>query len=86
MGHWASNKIEKREWHSYQMEWNSNSLDGLADLRAARRDTEERLWVGDLRASVPRVLAQKEALMVGIFVGLLLALLARLIQVLLVTA
>ena len=40
------------------MEWNSNSLDDLTGLKVARKDRGERLWVGDMRASVIRMLAQ----------------------------
>jgi len=84
LGHWASNKAEKNELHSYQVANNCNSLDGLTGLKTARRDRGDRLWVGDMTASLQRVLAQREALMAGVFIGILLALLARLTQILLV--
>jgi hypothetical protein len=66
------------------MEWNSNTLDELSSLKAARRDLGERLRVGDMRASIVRVLAQREALIAGIFIGILFGLLARLTQVVLI--
>lgn len=84
MGHWASNKVEKNELHAYQREWNAKSLDGLNGLRAARRDLGERLWLADRKASLMRVLAQREALMAGILIGVLLAFLSRLSQAFLI--
>jgi hypothetical protein len=66
------------------MEWNSNTLDELSSLKAARRDLGERLRVGDMRASIVGVLAQREALIAGIFIGILFGLLARLTQVVLI--
>jgi hypothetical protein len=85
MGHWASNKVEKNELLPYQQHWNSHSLDGLNGLRSARRSGGESLWLGDIRARVKRVLAQRESLMVGLVVGVLLVLLAQYVQELLVT-
>jgi hypothetical protein len=84
IGHWASNKVEKNELLSYQTEWNSNSLDGLTGLKSARREGGEVLWLGDIKASVRRVLLQREALMAGMFIGILMALVARLTQALLI--
>ena len=84
MGHWASNKVEKNELLPYQQKWNSHSLDGLNGLRSARRSSGESLWLGDIRARVERVLAQRESLTVGIVVGVLLVLLAQYGQALLV--
>ena len=78
MGHWASNKIDKNELHTYQMEWNAKSLDGLSGLRAARRDLGERLWLADRKAAVMQVMAQREALIAGILIGIILAFVARL--------
>jgi len=49
MRHWAGKKIEKGELGLYQQEWNYDSLDGLAGLRAARRSRGERMWIGDAR-------------------------------------
>ncbi|PSS22101.1 hypothetical protein M430DRAFT_99469 [Amorphotheca resinae ATCC 22711] len=80
LGHWASNKVEKNELMSYQMEWNSHSLDGLNGMRSARRESGERLWFGDMKARAKRILAQREALLVGIIMGFLLALMARMGQ------
>ena len=77
MGHWASNKVKKDELHTYQMEWNAKSLDGLNGLRAARRGLGERLWLEDRKTFLVRILAQREALMTGIFIGVLMALVAR---------
>ena len=63
------------------MAWNVKSLDGLHGLRAARRDLRQWLWLEDAKARVRRVMALKEALIVGIVIGVLLALLPRIGQV-----
>lgn len=84
MDHWASVKIEKNQLHAYQKEWNASSLDGLTGLRVARRDAGERLWVIEVTAHVRRISAQKEALLVGIGIGLLLVLVVQSAQALLV--
>ncbi len=59
------------------MQWNAKSLDGLHGLRSARRDLGQRLWLEDRKASLMTILAQKEALSLGIVIGVLLALIAR---------
>ncbi|GAB7350732.1 hypothetical protein MBLNU459_g1283t2 [Dothideomycetes sp. NU459] len=38
LGHWASKQVEKGELKGYQAQKNSQSLDGLGGLKAARRD------------------------------------------------
>lgn len=77
MDHWASVKIEKKELHAYQRQWNTDSLDGLTGLRVARRDAGERLWVTETTAHVRRIAAQKEAVVVGIGIGVLLFLVVQ---------
>jgi hypothetical protein len=42
---WAGKKLEKGELQDYRKEWNSESLDGLPGLRAARRDLGHKLWM-----------------------------------------
>lgn len=74
MDHWASAKIEKSQLHAYQAVWNSSSLDGLTGLRVARRDAGERLWYTDFKARVRRLVAQREAVLFGIGIGVLLGL------------
>jgi hypothetical protein len=54
LSQWVRKKMEKGELQDYQKEWNSESLDGLPGLRAARRGTGEWLWLGDLKASARR--------------------------------
>jgi hypothetical protein len=49
-------------------------------MRSARRESGERLWFGDMKARAKRILAQREALLVGIIMGFLLALMARMGQ------
>lgn len=67
------------------MQWNAKSLDGLHGLKSARKDLGQRLWLEDRKASFLRVLAQSEALTLGIVIGVLLALIARLGQEFLLT-
>jgi len=57
---------------SYQVEVNLDSLDGLPGLRAARRANGEWLWVGDTRAWARRVAAQREGLLVGFLLAMML--------------
>lgn len=84
LGHWASVKIEKNQLHAYQKEWNANSLDGLTGMRVARRDAGERLWATETIAHLRRIAAQKEALLIGIGVGVLLILVVQSAQAILV--
>jgi hypothetical protein len=51
LSQWAGKKLEKGELQDYQKEWNTESLDGLPGLRAARRDMGESLWLEDLKAT-----------------------------------
>ncbi|TVY94174.1 Pyridoxamine 5'-phosphate oxidase family protein [Lachnellula willkommii] len=80
LGHWAGKKVERNEMGEYQMKNNARSLDGLRGLRTARRDAGERFWVEDARAKVGLIVSQKEALVSGVFIGVLIALLGRLLQ------
>jgi hypothetical protein len=73
LGHWASKKVEKDEMQTYQMEWNAKSLDGLNGLKAARRNRGERLWLTDTQATMTRIMAQREAVVFGIFIGVFMA-------------
>jgi hypothetical protein len=84
IGYWASKKFEGNVLYPYQMEWNFNSLYNLTGLMAARRDRGERLWVGDMNPRARMVLVQRNVLMAGVFIGILLALLVRAAHVLVV--
>ncbi|TVY81255.1 Pyridoxamine 5'-phosphate oxidase family protein ustO [Lachnellula suecica] len=84
LGHWAGNKVEKNEMCDYQLKNNLRSLDGLPGLKTARRDAGERFWIEDVKAKGAKVSGQKEALVAGIFIGILIAVLAGLLQALLV--
>lgn len=78
IGHWASNKVEKNELFSYQEQNNTRSLDGLVGLRTARRGIGERLWLGDVRARVQRVMAPRESVFLGMILGTMLVFMAQL--------
>ncbi|RYO91393.1 hypothetical protein DL766_001358 [Monosporascus sp. MC13-8B] len=51
--------------HHYQAKMNTHSLDGLPGLRSARRDVGERLWLGDSRAHLNRMLAERHGMAFG---------------------
>ena len=72
MDDWAEYMIEHNKLRDYQAQWNHNSLDGLPGLKVARRDRGEVLWVGDLKARVRRLAGQREALLVGVVMGMVL--------------
>lgn len=64
---WAENKLNKGELESYQAEWNSNSLDGLPSMRAARKTNGKILWVGDAAVWLRKM--RWDAYLLGIAVG-----------------
>jgi Pyridoxamine 5'-phosphate oxidase len=72
LGHWASKMAEKNELHAYRKKNNSDSLDGLTGLRAARRDNGEILWLTDLITWFRRILLQREAIAFGFSLALFL--------------
>ncbi|KAA6406727.1 MAG: hypothetical protein FRX48_09450 [Lasallia pustulata] len=77
LGHWASEKLEKKQLRGYQAEWNSASLDGLVGLTVARRDRGEILWLTSTRAWVRRMSAQKDTVAIGMLLGILMVLLVQ---------
>ena len=74
LGHWARKKIESNQLLDYQTENNSSSLDGCPGMRAAMRDHGDNVWLTLTRARVRRIAAQKEALIVGFALGMVLLL------------
>ena len=74
LGHWARKKIESNQLLDYQAENNSGSLDGCPGMRAAMRDHGDNVWLTLTRARVRIIAAQKEALIVGIALGMVLLL------------
>lgn len=74
MGHWAHRKVETNTLLDYQAENNSCSLDGCPGMRSAMLDHGERVWLTLLKARVRRVGTQREAILVGIFLGIALLL------------
>ncbi|KAH8816446.1 pyridoxamine phosphate oxidase family protein [Xylogone sp. PMI_703] len=69
MGHWASKKVENNELAAYRMVWNVRSLDGLHGLRSARRDQGQWIWLEDFKTHLKSLLAQKEAIALGMIIG-----------------
>ncbi|RYP13318.1 hypothetical protein DL767_010804 [Monosporascus sp. MG133] len=51
--------------HHYQAEMNTCSIDGLPGLRSARRDVGERLWLGDAKAHLNRMIAERHGMAFG---------------------
>ena len=74
LGHWARKKIENNQLLDYQAENNSGSLDGCPGMRTAMRDHGDNVWLTLTRARAQRIAAQKEALIVGIALGMVLLL------------
>ncbi|KAI9722026.1 MAG: hypothetical protein M1812_001986 [Candelaria pacifica] len=73
MGHWASNKIEKDELQAYHKDMNAYSLDGLPGLLVARRNRGQGMRqraIEDLRAWVRRMWGMREAVGVGVIIGI----------------
>ena len=77
LGHWASKKVEKDELRAYRAIWNLDSLDGLPGLRSAMRDSGRSFWVMEMKATLGRIGAQREALGLGILVGVLMTILLQ---------
>ncbi|KOS22028.1 hypothetical protein ESCO_001734 [Escovopsis weberi] len=57
----ATTKTQSNKMNKYQVANNANSIDGLPGLRTARREAEQRLWLGDAKARLRRIAAEKEA-------------------------
>lgn len=68
---WVKKRVEDNTVQQYHNETNVTSMDGLPGLKAARRGVGERLWVGDARAWMMKVLAQREAILVGFSLGVM---------------
>lgn len=80
MGHWANNKISKNELLTWQAKYNSSSLDGLPGMRAAMRDSGESVPWSLSRARARRVLlGEREGLVVGVLLGVILAILGQML-------
>lgn len=65
LDYWASMKTQSNAMHEYQGHNNADSIDGLPGLRSARRDAGQTLWVGDAKARLKRISAEREAIALG---------------------
>ncbi len=74
MGHWSHHKVETNTLLDYQAEMNSRSLDGYPGMRSAMRDRGEKVWFMVLKARMRRLGTEREAILVGIFIGVALLL------------
>ncbi|KAL2044191.1 hypothetical protein N7G274_002896 [Stereocaulon virgatum] len=70
LGHWASKQVESNTLLEYQAKWNASSLDGCPGMRAAIRDHGGVVWLALVKARGRKLAAQKEALGVGIVLGM----------------
>ncbi|KAF4123683.1 pyridoxamine phosphate oxidase [Geosmithia morbida] len=71
---WAGAKVESAKMLDYHNKNNVYSVDGLPGLRTARRDVGQRLWVYDVRAWLANVAAERNGLVTGFSLGLILCL------------
>lgn len=78
---WLVNKLNKNALDEYMVKFNSRSLDGCLGLQAARKLRGEWLWVGATKAWLFKRLDHPEAMLFGIFIGVLLAVLAPVLPV-----
>lgn len=69
---WAKKKADTAELQAYQDINNSRSIDGLPGLRVARRNLGESVWVGDTKAHISRIFAEKEAVAAGFLLAFIL--------------
>lgn len=76
---YLAKKVKDNAVEDFQAQWNTRSLDGLPGLRAARRMKGEWLWVLDLRAKVVRAVTPWETMLLGMVMGMGLAVVIRLV-------
>jgi hypothetical protein len=81
LGHWASKQVESNTLLEYQAKWNASSLDGCPGMRAAMKDHGEVVWLALAKARVRRLAAQKEALVVGIVLGMVFLLALQMLRI-----
>lgn len=72
------NQSKQGKLAAYHAQKNAYSLDGLPAMKVARRTKGESLWAADVRALFSRVLAQREGLVLGIILGIMIMLSLRL--------
>ena len=80
MGHWSHRKVETNTLLDYQAEMNSRSLDGCPGMRSAMRDRGEQVWFMVLKARMRRLGTEREAILVGIFIGVALLLALQMVS------
>lgn len=72
LGHWAGNQIEKGVMDEYRVKMNTRSKDGCAGLKVARRQKGENLLLHDCLIWLRRTMRQREALLLGGVLAVLL--------------
>ena len=63
-------QVEQGKMETYRAQNNAWSLDGLAGMKSARRAAGHALWISSLQAWLRRVFRQREALLMGAFLAL----------------
>ena len=71
---WSEKQIEKGRMEAHRAQYNARSLDGLGGMKVARRANGEGLWLGDTKIWFQRISGQREALLTGFVMGIVLLL------------
>lgn len=71
------NQSKQGKLEAYHALKNAYSLDGLPAMKVARRTRGESLWAANVKALFARVLAQREGLVLGIVIGIMIMLSLR---------
>ncbi|KNG45270.1 pyridoxamine phosphate oxidase family protein [Stemphylium lycopersici] len=82
MEKWAHKMMEKQELSDYQKQFNHRSLDGLPGMMSVRRAYDENIAVEDTKAWLRKVNRQRDAVALGVGLGVVLMLLLSLVGVL----
>jgi hypothetical protein len=80
MENWTRKQVEAGQLLQRQIEWNRRSLDGLPGLQSARKAGGEVIWWNDARAHGKRIGRQREGLVLGMLVGIVIMVLIRLLK------
>lgn len=78
---WAGSKAEANKLFEYQKQNNVYSIDGLPGLKTARRDSGQWILLADLSAWLGRISRERGAVAFGFFMGLLVLVLLKALDV-----
>ena len=77
LGDWAGKMLKNEKLFEYKKANNSKSLDGLPGLKTMRRAQGHTDWMDLVETKAKIVVAQKDTLLVGILIGVLLMITSR---------